>query len=43
MEGYGRMKFNNGDIYDGEWKNNKRNGNGFKIYAKSGKIQRCMY
>jgi hypothetical protein len=28
MEGKGKMKYTNGNSYDGEWKNNKRDGFG---------------
>ena len=44
LEGYGKYYYNNGDKYEGEWKNNKREGYGIKynisgdIYEVNGKI-----
>jgi hypothetical protein len=31
--GYGTMKYNNGRIYTGEWKNDIRHGQGIEKYA----------
>ena len=31
--GSGKMKYDNGNVYDGEWKNNKRDGKGITHYA----------
>jgi len=31
MSGTGRMTWNNGDVYQGEWKNNKANGHGIFV------------
>lgn len=36
--GVGRMTFPNGDVYEGEWLDNKINGEGTYIYKKSGDI-----
>lgn len=36
MEGKGIFKFKNGNIYDGEYRNNKKHG--FGKYMKDGKV-----
>lgn len=36
MDGKGVFKFKNGDIFDGEYKNNKKHG--FGKYIKRGKV-----
>ncbi len=36
--GYGRMKYPNGDLYEGEWFENKMQGEGTYSYKKSGDI-----
>lgn len=28
MEGHGKVTYSNGDIFDGEWKDNKKHGRG---------------
>uniref|UniRef100_K3X194 Uncharacterized protein n=1 Tax=Globisporangium ultimum (strain ATCC 200006 / CBS 805.95 / DAOM BR144) TaxID=431595 RepID=K3X194_GLOUD len=33
---YGRLKYSNGDIYDGEWLNGKRHGKGMLKFAEGG-------
>ena len=33
FEGQGQMAFNNGDVYDGQWKDNKMHGKGKLTYA----------
>ena len=33
MQGFGRLIHSNGDIYNGEWRNDKANGNGKFIHA----------
>ena len=37
-EGYGLMKYQNGDEYDGQWKSDKRHGTGIFKEAATGKI-----
>ena len=34
MEGKGVYTFNNGNIYEGEFKNNKQNGKGILVYSE---------
>ena len=38
-EGYGKYKEENGEIYEGEWKNDKKNGKGRTFYAKDKKLK----
>ena len=38
MEGKGIYYFNNGEKYDGEWKNNLKEGKGI-MYDKNGKLK----
>ncbi len=33
MNGYGKIKYENGDYYSGQWKNDKKNGNGNITYS----------
>jgi hypothetical protein len=37
------MKYSNEDEYDGQWKEDERNGEGIFKEASTGKIQRILY
>lgn len=33
----------NGDIYEGDWVNNNKDGQGIYTYADTGKLMTCIY
>ena len=42
-EGYGHIKYENNDEYDGKWKAGKKHGEGVYKEAKTGKVQKVLY
>jgi len=38
--GKGKMTYKNGDVYDGEWKNNEKHGKGKMTYGKDGDVHK---
>jgi hypothetical protein len=43
FDGYGLMKYANKDEYNGQWKSNKRHGEGFFKEASTGRVERRIY
>ena len=39
-DGKGKMTYKNGDVYDGEWKNNEKHGKGTMTYGKDGDVHK---
>jgi hypothetical protein len=37
------MKYQNNDEYDGQWKNNRRHGEGMFKEASTGRVERRLY
>jgi hypothetical protein len=42
-EGYGVMKYENDDEYDGQWKEDRKHGEGVFKEASTGRVERRLY
>ncbi len=43
LEGYGLMKYENDDEYDGQWKRDQKHGEGVFKEASTGRVERRLY